>query len=135
MKYIVTAFLWLSLFASKAQKLRHFQAVLEAPAQRVYSEAKNNTNEVQMAFSGLFLFYKTFISSQDLSVCTFTPSCSEFGILAVKRFGPIRGGVMTMDRLTRCNGLSPTAYEIDKKTQLLFDPPLLPDPYRAVEIR
>jgi len=135
MKYIVTAFLWLSLFGSKAQQLREFQAILDAPAKRVYNEAKNNTNEVQIAFSGLFLFYKTFISSQDLSVCTFTPSCSEYGILAVKRFGPMRGGFMTMDRLTRCNGLSPTAYEIDKKTQLLVDPPLPPDPYRAVVIR
>lgn len=135
MKYTVTVFLWLSLFASKAQKLREFQAILETPPKRVYTEAKNNTNEVQFAFSTLFLFYKTFVSSQDLSVCTFTPSCSEYGILAVKRFGPIQGGVMTMDRLTRCNGLSPTAYELDKKTQLLFDPPTSPDPYKAVVIR
>jgi uncharacterized protein len=135
MKFTVTAFLCLSLFASKAQDFRAFQAILDPPVKRVYTEAKNNTNEVQIAFSGLFLFYKTFVSSQDLSVCTFTPSCSEYGILAVKRFGPVQGGFMTMDRLTRCNGLSPTAYEIDRKTQLLSDPPLPPDPYRAVEIR
>ncbi|MCR9063052.1 MAG: membrane protein insertion efficiency factor YidD, partial [Cytophagales bacterium] len=44
-----------------------------------YWQAQNNTNELQTAFSGLFLFYKTFISSQDLTVCTFTPSCSEYG--------------------------------------------------------
>ena len=135
MKYTVIVFLWLSLLESNAQNKKSFQAILDAPTKRVYSEAKNNTNEVQMAFSGLFLFYKTFVSSQDLSVCTFTPSCSEYGILAVKRFGPIKGGVMTMDRLTRCNGLSPTAYEIDKKTQLLFDPPTTPDPFKEVVIR
>ena len=76
-----------------------------------------------MAFSSLFLVYKTFFSSQDLSVCTFTPSCSEFGILAVKQFGVVKGGIMTMDRLSRCNGLSPENYEIDKKTMLLKDPP------------
>jgi putative membrane protein insertion efficiency factor len=88
-----------------------------------YVEAKNNKNEVQVVFSGLFLFYKTFFSSQDLTVCTFTPSCSEYGILAVKKFGMVKGGVMTMDRLTRCNGLSPQNYEFDKTNMLLKDDP------------
>ncbi|MBK9510823.1 MAG: membrane protein insertion efficiency factor YidD [Cytophagaceae bacterium] len=88
-----------------------------------HNEAKNNKNKIEVVFSGLFLFYKTFFSSQDLTVCTFSPSCSEFGILAVKKFGVIKGGVMTMDRLTRCNGLSPSNYEIDKKTMLLKDDP------------
>ncbi len=88
-----------------------------------YWQAQNNTNELQTAFSGLFLFYKTFISSQDLTVCTFTPSCSEYGILAIKAHGMVKGGLMTMDRLTRCNGLSPQNYEFDKKTFLLKDDP------------
>jgi putative membrane protein insertion efficiency factor len=88
-----------------------------------YWQAKDNKNEVQAAFSGLFLFYKSFISSQDLTVCTFTPSCSEYGILAVKGHGIIKGGLMTMDRLTRCNGLSPEKYEVDKSQMLLKDDP------------
>ncbi|UBM57415.1 membrane protein insertion efficiency factor YidD [Marinilongibacter aquaticus] len=88
-----------------------------------YWQAKNNKSEIQTAFAGLFLFYKSFISSQDLTVCTFTPSCSEYGILAIKAHGLIKGGVMTMDRLTRCNGLSPQNYEIDPKTMLLKDDP------------
>jgi uncharacterized protein len=89
----------------------------------VYNQAKNNKNEVQFAFSTLFLAYKSFFSSQDLTVCTFTPSCSEFGILSVKKYGVVKGGIMTMDRLTRCNGLSPQNYEVDKKTLLLKDDP------------
>jgi putative component of membrane protein insertase Oxa1/YidC/SpoIIIJ protein YidD len=97
--------------------------VVQPPAKRIYKEAKNNQNEVQYLFSGLFLFYKTFFSSQDLTVCTFTPSCSEFGILAVKKSGIVMGGIRTMDRLTRCNGLSPEKYKIDTKAQLLIDKP------------
>ena len=50
---------------------------------KTYLSAKNNSNEVQYFFSGLFLFYKTFISSEDGQSCSFTPSCSEFGIIAV----------------------------------------------------
>jgi putative membrane protein insertion efficiency factor len=97
--------------------------MINQPAKRVYKEAKDNKNEVQYLFSGLFLFYKTFFSSQDLNVCTFTPSCSEYGILAIKKNGIIMGGIKTMDRLTRCNGLSPEKYEIDEKAKLLKDKP------------
>jgi putative component of membrane protein insertase Oxa1/YidC/SpoIIIJ protein YidD len=35
----------------------------------------------------------------------------------------VKGGVMTMDRLTRCNGLSPHNYEFDKTAMLLKDDP------------
>ena len=83
---------------------------------------ENNTNELSWIFSKLFLGYKAFFSSQDMSSCTFTPSCSEYGMLAVKKQGVIVGIINTFDRLTRCNGLSPELYEIDPKTHLYIDP-------------
>lgn len=127
MKYIVIKFLLLSLLLSKneaqAQVSLYRNVLPDGNIKKEYVEVKNNTSEVQVVFSGLFLFYKTFFSSQDLTVCTFTPSCSEYGILAVKKFGMVKGGMMTMDRLTRCNGLSPQNYEFDKTTLLLKDDP------------
>jgi putative membrane protein insertion efficiency factor len=127
MKYIVIKFLLLSLLLlrneAEAQVSLYRNVLPNGNIKKVYVEAKNNQNEVQVVFSGLFLFYKTFFSSQDLTVCTFTPSCSEYGILAVKKFGMLKGGVMTMDRLTRCNGLSPHNYEFDKTAMLLKDDP------------
>lgn len=126
MKFIVISFLLLSLLGARnsfAQIDIYRNVVPDGNIKLEHNEAKNNKNEIEVVFSGLFLFYKTFFSSQDLTVCTFSPSCSEFGILAVKKFGVIKGGVMTMDRLTRCNGLSPSNYEIDKKTMLLKDDP------------
>ncbi len=88
---------------------------------KTYLSAKNNSNEVQYFFSGLFLFYKTFISSQDGQSCSFTPSCSEYGIAAVKKHGVLVGMVITFDRLARCNGLSPEKYVVDEKKHLLID--------------
>jgi uncharacterized protein len=127
MKYIVIKFLLLSLLLlrneANAQVSLYRNVLPIGNIKKEYVEAKNNKNEVQVVFSGLFLFYKTFFSSQDLTVCTFTPSCSEYGILAVKKFGMVKGGIMTMDRLTRCNGLSPQNYEFDKTTMLLKDDP------------
>lgn len=111
------------LTAQSKVEINALRSVVSSPQKKVYTEAKSNKNEIQYLFSGLFLFYKTFFSSQDLTVCTFSPSCSEFGILAVKKNGLIMGGIKTMDRLTRCNGLSPEKYEIDIKAKLLIDKP------------
>ena len=86
------------------------------------SDLTNNTNEVELVFVSLFYFYKTILSSQDQNVCSFHPSCSEYGIKAIKTKGLIQGGIMTFDRLTRCNGLSPRNYEIDYERRKLSDP-------------
>jgi uncharacterized protein len=91
-------------------------------SKKIYRNAKNNSNELELIFSGLFLFYKNFISSQDSQSCSFTPSCSEFGMEAVKKQGVFFGVLNTLDRLTRCNSFSPEKYERDPITSLLFDP-------------
>ncbi|HRD05909.1 MAG: membrane protein insertion efficiency factor YidD [Saprospiraceae bacterium] len=83
---------------------------------------QGNQNEIQTVFSALFFMYKEVLSSQDANRCAFYPSCSLYGIMAVKQQGLIKGGIMTLDRLTRCNGLSPEKYEIDTKKRALVDP-------------
>lgn len=87
-----------------------------------YAFAKDNKNEIQFIFSGLFLFYKAFFSSQDATSCTFSPSCSEYGLQVVKKKGMLLGIPATFDRLARCNGLNPDKYPIDPKTGLFIDP-------------
>ena len=37
------------------------------------------------------------------SPCRFAPSCSQYGIEAVERFGALRGGMLTLRRLGRCH--------------------------------
>ena len=109
--------------AQTTDEIRSMKPVMEVATRRPdYSFARENRNEIQMLFSGLFLFYKNFISSQDGASCSFTPSCSEYGIEAVKRQGVILGIMNTFDRLTRCNSLSQEKYTLHKQTHLLHDP-------------
>lgn len=68
-----------------------------------------------------FRFYKKYISSQDANSCTFHPSCSEYATLVIAKKGFFLGGMLTFDRLSRCNGLSPEKYKIDKRTNLMID--------------
>jgi len=47
--------------------------------------------------------YRSYISPTQGARCGFYPSCSTFGLHAVQHYGAIQGGMMTADRLTRCN--------------------------------
>jgi uncharacterized protein len=83
---------------------------------------KDNRNEIEWMVSGLLLFYKSFISSQDGNRCVFYPSCSVYTIQAIKIKGPIKGFAAGMDRLCRCNRLSPEKYTKYSNTNLFSDP-------------
>jgi len=48
-------------------------------------------------------FYRSVISPTQGARCGFYPSCSTFGLHAVQHHGALQGGMMTADRLTRCN--------------------------------
>ena len=37
------------------------------------------------------------------SVCRFEPSCSEYFIQAVRKYGPVRGACKGVGRICRCN--------------------------------
>jgi len=52
---------------------------------------------------GAIQLYRRFISPIQGGRCGFYPSCSTYGMHAVQHYGAIQGGVMTADRLTRCN--------------------------------
>ena len=43
--------------------------------------------------------------------CRFTPSCSQYGIDALTKYGIIRGGLMTSWRILRCNPWSKGGYD------------------------
>lgn len=80
-------------------------------------------NEIDISVSAVFLFYKTFISSQDMPTCIFTPSCSVYAVEAFQKKGVITGWLSTFDRLSRCHGLfSPGHYHFDTNKKRFYDP-------------
>lgn len=126
MKTLFTILLCLAIEAVRAQEAVDVQLSLnryEHVHVHQYQEAKGSQNEIELFFSGLFLFYKTFFSSQDGVSCTFNPSCSSYALQSIKKKGLFMGVLGAFDRLTRCNGFSPEAYGIDPKNGLLIDPP------------
>ncbi len=45
------------------------------------------------------------------TVCRFHPSCSEYFIEAVQKYGPVRGAAKGVYRICRCNPWHPGGYD------------------------
>jgi uncharacterized protein len=43
--------------------------------------------------------------------CRFTPSCSQYGVEAIEKYGVIKGGLMTSWRIIRCNPFNKGGYD------------------------
>jgi putative membrane protein insertion efficiency factor len=51
----------------------------------------------------LLRLYKGAVSPLLLPACRYVPSCSEYAMEAVERYGVLRGGGMALKRLLRCH--------------------------------
>jgi uncharacterized protein len=52
---------------------------------------------------GVFLLWRTVVSPLYGPTCKYYPSCSAYGLEAVRRHGAVRGSGLTVWRLVRCN--------------------------------
>lgn len=98
--------------------------ILKQEKKEKYYTHINNDRTIDYLFSGIFFIYKTLISSQDGTTCSFHPSCSEYSVTSIKEFGILQGVLKTSDRLLRCNGFSPEKYDLIIEENLLYDPSL-----------
>jgi putative membrane protein insertion efficiency factor len=56
-------------------------------------------------------FYRCFISPLKPPSCRFFPTCSEYAILAIEKYGVLRGGVKAVRRILRCHPFNPGGYD------------------------
>jgi len=61
--------------------------------------------------------YKFAISPMISPACRFVPTCSEYAMEAVDRYGAVRGGWMALGRLLRCHPLARGGYDPVVKQQ------------------
>jgi len=64
-------------------------------------------NAIALVFVSLISFYQKWISPLFGPNCRFIPSCSAYGIEAVTKHGPWRGGWLTLKRLSKCHPFTP----------------------------
>ena len=55
--------------------------------------------------------YRSFVSPLFPPSCRFQPTCSQYALQSVERFGAWRGGWLTLKRLLRCHPFHPGGYD------------------------
>lgn len=68
-------------------------------------------NPAQKIGVKLIRFYQKNISSRTPPSCRFEPTCSAYTLEAIERFGFIKGTLMGMWRILRCNPWSRGGYD------------------------
>ncbi len=83
-----------------------------------------NCNPVSLIYGGSLYVYQNFVSQHFSADCLYDPSCSDFSKQAVKEYGLVKGVLLSVDRLSRCNRIAATDLNptmVNKKTHRFSD--------------
>jgi putative membrane protein insertion efficiency factor len=67
---------------------------------------------MKFLIKNLILFYQRFFSPIFGKKCRFYPSCSEYTILAVEKYGVLKGIWKSIFRILRCHPFNPGGVDI-----------------------
>ncbi len=57
-------------------------------------------------------FYRKFLSPLKRNgCCRYIPTCSQYALEALKKYGPIKGSFLSIKRILRCNPFSKGGYD------------------------
>lgn len=59
----------------------------------------------------LVRFYRAFISPMKRPCCRYIPTCSQYALEALEKYGAIKGGWLAFRRVLRCNPLHKGGYD------------------------
>lgn len=64
-------------------------------------------NILKTLLGGLFIvlikIYQNLLSPLLGAQCRYTPTCSQYGVEAINKYGAFKGGWLTLKRIGRCN--------------------------------
>ena len=67
--------------------------------------------KLEIDMKKLFKFYRKYISPMKSTKCPYIPSCSEYGMEAIEKYGALKGGALALWRIIRCNPFSKGGYD------------------------
>ena len=56
-------------------------------------------------------FYQRYLSPLKSTKCPYIPSCSNYGLEAIQKYGAFKGGILALWRIVRCNPFSKGGYD------------------------
>lgn len=74
-------------------------------------------NIIQKIFLSIIKVYR-FFSKYTPPVCRFTPTCSQYAYEAIKKYGAIKGGFLSIKRILKCHPYHKGGYDRCRKNTL-----------------
>ena len=68
-------------------------------------------NLLKFALIALIKFYQLFLSPLKGPSCRFVPTCSEYALLALEKYGVIRGSYLALRRVLKCHPFHQGGYD------------------------
>lgn len=59
----------------------------------------------------LLWFYRHCVSPLTPAACRYTPTCSQYAVEAIKKYGPFKGSWLALKRILRCNPWGGSGYD------------------------
>lgn len=59
----------------------------------------------------LIKFYQKYLSPMKRTRCPYIPTCSQYGLEAIQKYGAFKGSILAAWRILRCNPFSKGGYD------------------------
>jgi uncharacterized protein len=59
----------------------------------------------------LIRFYRRYLSPLKSPCCRFVPTCSEYALEAIQRYGAAKGGLLAVKRILKCHPFHKGGYD------------------------
>ena len=66
---------------------------------------------MKRVFLLIIKFYRVFLSPLKPPSCRYIPTCSEYAMIAIERYGALKGGWMAVKRVLRCHPFHKGGYD------------------------
>lgn len=61
--------------------------------------------------TGIIIFYRHCISPMFPPSCRYSPTCSEYALEAIRKYGPLKGSLLALKRICRCHPWGGSGYD------------------------
>jgi hypothetical protein len=55
--------------------------------------------------------YQKYLSPMKRTKCPYIPTCSQYGLEAIQKYGAVKGSILALWRILRCNPFSKGGYD------------------------
>lgn len=66
---------------------------------------------IKKAIIWMIMLYRKFISPLKPPTCRFYPTCSEYAMESIKKYGVLKGGAKAAKRILKCHPFNPGGYD------------------------